>query len=442
MPKSSDVPIIAARRKFWLAVCYSCVLSWIGSYPMTRLFIFDDGKGRWGPLTDRRAVFELRTGAVTTLERIERVTGLRAAGLIVPPRLQAVVAERYPQAAVNGPIGDGHGLMINGRCSRAQTLDCIATPSGPTAWVQDDDQVVAALLDRDTADGFQTSGFVSIPGQVTVHRLPGRVLIERPWHILDELEVNLKSDLDASEIDEWNRVGDSVSAFGDHPVRVADDAVVQPAVVFNTEQGPVVVDHHAVIAAAAVLEGPCYIGRGSHVACHAHIRPGTVIGPGCKVGGEVSQSIIQGYTNKAHYGYLGCSLVGQWVNLGAGTTVSNLKNTYSPVRALLEPGAEPEDTGRVYQGPILGDFVRTAIGTRLLTGACVGTGSMISVSGLVAKWVERFRFVNDQGDRPYDIEKFITTARVMMDLKSQRLIVAEEELLRQLFRGIGDNECG
>ena len=401
---------------------------------MNQLLVFDDGGGRWGPLTDRRAAFELRTGSATTLERIERVTGLQADALMTPRRLEPVVVGRYSSIKVNHPPDQGRWLLVNGRCSQEGRLHDAAQLPPNTASMQEDGQVVAALLDAPAAAVFCSGGYQQIPDGVSIRRTPGRVLLARPWHILDELETTLRDDLLASGVDEWDLRRKDTTAFGDHQLRVAGDAQIQPRVVFNVEQGPVVVDHQALIGAMVMLEGPCYIGKRSHVACHAHIRPNTVIGPGCKVGGEVSYSIIQSHSYKAHHGYLGGSLVGQWVNLGAGTTVSNLKNTFGQVRTQLEPNVDPETTGRVYQGPIIGDFVRTAIGTRLLTGSCVGTGSMIALSALVPKFVDRFRFVTDAGNVPHDFKKLIVTVRQMMRPRQETLSESDEALLRQLYQ--------
>src|SRR5690606_29763654 len=110
--------------------------------------------------------------------------------------------------------------------------------------------------------------------------------------------------------------------------------------------------------------------------------------PTCRIGGEVSHSIFQSFSNKTHGGYLGHALVGEWVNLGAATNASNLKNTYGSVRMQLAARGPREDTGLLQLGPILGDYVRTAIGTRIPTGAVIGTGCMISLSGFAPTFAD------------------------------------------------------
>ncbi len=159
--------------------------------------------------------------------------------------------------------------------------------------------------------------------------------------------------------------------------------------------------------------------------------PGTSVGPHCKVGGELKRTILQGYSNKAHGGYLGDAIVGQWCNLGANTNVSNMKNTYGHVRVQLEADEAPEDTGQTKQGPIIGDFVRTAIGTRLLTGSVVGTGCMLAVSDF-AKNAPRFSFCTDHGSKVHELQALLNTADRMMKSHGLTLSEAEAALLRQL----------
>src|SRR5699024_3671599 len=123
---------------------------------------------------------------------------------------------------------------------------------------------------------------------------------------------------------------------------------------------------------------------------HALIRRYAAIGPFCKVAGEVSFSILQGYVNKGHSGFLGHAVIGAWCNFGAGTTASNLKNTYGHVRLQLAGDAAPIDTARMFHGPVMGDFVRTAIVTRLSTGTVLGTGCMIATSGFAPRFAAPF----------------------------------------------------
>ncbi len=398
----------------------------------SHLLILDDGLGAWGPLTDLRPVFDLRTGAHTTRGRIEHIIGRRAEVLNVPAPL-AALAQEEPGVTINGPLTPGDWLVVNGRWLGAAGREAVQGLKPGQAVVQEDGQLVALRLGiTSAAQGLK----LAVPDRASeVVRLAGRVLAERPWHILDNLEETLGYDLTHGLPAITDPLPAGVAQFGSHRF-ILVNARLQPGVVLNCEAGPIRIEADVIVGAGSVLEGPCHIGAGTQLAAHTYIRPHTVIGPRCKVAGEISFSILQGSSNKAHYGYLGHSLVGQWVNLGAGTTVSNLKNTYGKVRVQLGPGEEPQDTGRVFQGPIVGDYVRTAIGSRLLTGSCLATGTMLALSGYAPKGSRPFGFYTDQtpDGAGHDPDKFLAVAKAMMARRHVAMSAALEARLRDLMR--------
>jgi UDP-N-acetylglucosamine diphosphorylase/glucosamine-1-phosphate N-acetyltransferase len=443
----------------------------------TPLVLWDDAGGDFGPLTDLRAAFELRTGAYTTRQRIESVLGRPAGALRVPAALEALVRARAGAEgpAVNRPLdaaGNGPVLVVNARWTGAAGAAHVQGLRPGAHLLQGDGQLVAALLPVAQTENLLAGAAPAPDRAASVIRIPDRMLMDRPWHVLDGLEQALRIDLQAPAGATGRRLRRPVSlapgarvargrsargtrsplaprmgqqarppgthAFGSHTLTIAAGATVQPGVVFNLEQGPIAIEAAASIGAGTVLEGPCFLGEHSVVQPLSLLRPCTVIGPYCKVAGEISFSIIHGYTNKAHAGYLGQSLVGQWVNLGASTVVSNLKNTYGRVRVTLRPGGAAEDSGRLFQGPIIGDFVRTAIGTRILTGSCLQTGSMLALSAYAPKSTPRFAFLTDRGAQVHDLEKFLATVRTMMARRQMQLGGAEEARLRDLFTRAAD----
>ena len=405
------------------------------------LAIFDDHAGRWGPLTDRRPVFDLRSGALTLRARIERTVAQPADALLVPPRLAAVVAERDPCVTVNPTFTSNNGahwLIVNGRWTglepeTSHEAPRLAALPPDSAVRQPDGTLVAAHLAPDDAHQLRRSHYTQLPDNVKTHTLAQNILLERPWHLLDQLDALLRADLDASDLPEArDDLPPGAHLVGDHAVRIAPTARLRPGLVINAEQGPVAIDAHAVVQPFAVLEGPCYLGAHCELAPHTSIRADCAIGPHCKLGGEVKATIIQGHSNKAHLGCLGDSILGQWVNLGADTNVSNLKNTYGHVRIQLEPDTEPEDTQRTLHGPIIGDFVRTAIGSRLLTGSVLGTGAMLARSDMAPKHLPRFAFDTDAGRAAHDLDALLKTANEMTKRRHVTLTENEADLLRAL----------
>jgi UDP-N-acetylglucosamine diphosphorylase/glucosamine-1-phosphate N-acetyltransferase len=398
------------------------------------LTIYDDGRGGFGPMTSLRAIFQARTGALQTKDRIERVVGLTASALWVPQRLCEVVGEAYPGVSVNPKaLGTGSSLLINGRWAGSCFIEQVGALSTGEAVVQSDGQVVAVSLDARGAIEFIQSGYSALPDHVTTLRVRERVLIERPWHVLDDLPVNLRADLAGSDALLFQADHHpQVTVFGGHPVGVGTDVRLMPTVVIDAEQGPVLIGHGAVVHPYVVLQGPCYIGPGATLMPHACIRPNTVIGPSCKVGGEVSASIMQGHSNKAHAGYLGDSLVGSWVNMGAGTITSNLKNTYGPVRVQLHEDQSVEDTGRTHHGAIIGDYVCIGIGTRLPTGAVIHPGCMLAGQGWAPKFAGPLGFYTASGRQPYDLDKLMKTLRTMTERRGVKLTDQEVSLIKSL----------
>ncbi len=393
-----------------------------------RLIVMDDARGEFGPLTDLRAGFELRTGALTTLQRIESSLGRPAQGLwLRDTTLRAVVTERH-DIPINDLSGDDDCLLVNGRWLGLIAAKRIAGLQRGSAMIWQDD-IVAACLPTDMARGVAEGQ--PLPADVNIQRCEASPLIARPWHILDQLEATLAHDLTLTHHPRINTAPPACHRIGDHALHLSPSAQVQPGVVFNLQLGSVVIDDDALIGAGSVIEGPCYIGAHTQLAAHTYLRPHTVIGPQCKVAGEISFSIIHGFSNKAHFGYLGHSLVGCFVNLGAGTTVSNLKNTYGHVRVALRHDAKAQDTGRTFCGPIIGDFVRTAIGSRLLTGSCIATWSMLALSSFAPKITRPLAFHTDAAaeGEPARMDKFIATVHAMMARRKVELTPALEARL-------------
>jgi UDP-N-acetylglucosamine diphosphorylase/glucosamine-1-phosphate N-acetyltransferase len=210
---------------------------------------------------------------------------------------------------------------------------------------------------------------------------------------------------------------------------------VAPTAVLDAEGGPIVLEEGATVRPGAIILGPAYVGPHATVLERATIRAHTSIGPWCKVNGEVGGCVFQGYSNKAHDGYLGDSWVGEWVNLGAGTTNSNLLNTYGEVIAKASPEARSERTGQRFLGATIGDHVKTAICTRLFTGCVAGTGSMLAGTAAVSGCVAGFSWVTDEGVRPYRIDKFLEVARAAMARRKVTPGPAYVERLRALASG-------
>jgi UDP-N-acetylglucosamine diphosphorylase/glucosamine-1-phosphate N-acetyltransferase len=205
-------------------------------------------------------------------------------------------------------------------------------------------------------------------------------------------------------------------------------ATVEPGVVFDLRNGAVVLDQGAEVRSGTRLEGPVYVGPGTRI-LGGFVRA-SVFGPECRVRGEVAASVFLGYSNKSHDGFVGHSVVGQWVNLGAGTTTSNLKNTYGTVR--LEVAGERIETGRMNIGSLIGDHAKTAIGTMLGTGTVVSAGANVFGTPTPPKYIPPFAWGCHGSERMTE-DGFLRVAERVMSRRNVAFSAERRESLRQAF---------
>ncbi len=214
-------------------------------------------------------------------------------------------------------------------------------------------------------------------------------------------------------------------------VFAADEVAVHPSAVFDASRGPIVIEQAAAIGPLAIVHGPCRLGPQSVVNDHASLRPGVTAERGCRLGGELSNSVLEPFANKQHYGFLGDSYIGAWVNLGAGTTNSNLKNTYGAITMRYAGRSVPTDMQ--FLGVMIGDYAKTAIGTMIYTGKVIGAGSMVydTVRENIASFVNH---VPPPG-RPTAIDYQVLAAaqRRMFGRRNQPWTEAHAMALRAMF---------
>ncbi|MCK4851228.1 MAG: hypothetical protein KAT11_07750, partial [Phycisphaerae bacterium] len=216
-------------------------------------------------------------------------------------------------------------------------------------------------------------------------------------------------------------------------VYVGPGALVQPMVVIDAANGPVFIDQEAEIHPFTRIEGPAYIGKKS-ILLATKCREGNSIGPVCRVGGEVEESIIHGHSNKYHDGFLGHAYLGEWVNLGALSTNSDLKNDYSNISVTLD-GRRPIDTGSTKVGSLIGDHTKTSIGVLFNTGAYVGAMTLIMASGKpLPKFIPSFAwFLEGLVTKGFGKAKLYQTAKVAMGRRQCQWTPAEEEMWDAIF---------
>jgi len=401
----------------------------------TSTLLFDDARGLTAPLTDYRPSFDIRTGALTTRERLTSALGLHVIALFVPGRLEALVRSTAVGVTVNslGAV-DSDVLVLNGRCvlpiGQIRTLAL-----GGCVLEKSSGDLIAARLSRHDALALAAGGFdPAVAARHKIELFDGHALLSRPWHVRTFRDAALDADLATIEKKiETAFCPASSIRIGNRGLDIHPSAKVYPGVVFDCEAGPIVIDEGATIRPACTIIGPVYIGRGVTILDRALIKGHTAIGPSCKIAGEVGGTIFQGFANKAHDGHLGDSYVGEWSNLGAGTTNSNLLNTYGEVTCKPVPGGSNERSGLQFLGAIIGDHVKTAISTRIMTGSIIHSGAMWAAAKAITGCVPPFAWVTDESEKRFRLDKFIDIARTVMGRRKLTMSDSYEAVARGLF---------
>jgi UDP-N-acetylglucosamine diphosphorylase/glucosamine-1-phosphate N-acetyltransferase len=380
---------------------------------MPHAIIFDDGKGKLSPMTDLRAAFALRTGALTTVARLANIFGLDEFSLFVPDHLAAITREAVELDVNVPPTGTAEVLLVNGRCAVPPVERIEELSKGGSLVEAGTGDVIAAKVGADRAREFLVGGALGGAGTKT-RELPAPALLSRPWHFRTFRDAAIEIDLAMMCAKDQDPPQRAVMVLGEGGLKIREGARVFPGVVLDTEHGSICIGEGAVVRPGSTIIGPAFIGPGATISDRAVIKGFTSIGPHCKVGGEVGGCIFQGFSNKVHDGHLGDSWIGEWVNLGAATTNSNLLNTYDQVICRALPDGPSERTGEMFLGCILGDHVKTAISTRIMTGAIAGTGTMYAATAPMTGTIPPFSWITDAGTRRYRLDKFTQVAKTMM----------------------------
>lgn len=387
--------------------------------PETVLFE-DDRVVALGPVVDLRPVHELRVGALNLRERMQLCAGCGS--------LAALVRDEVAEGSLlDAPGTGGVGLRVNARLVAAvEEIERAVAGLRPGDALVRDRQVLLAL------------------GETERERPApeGLVLLDRPWELpaLDSsmLVADAKTlrergaperRIHAVRFEAGSRrpallgaaafVSAEVAASGSEvtwiepsQILIGVDVTIRPSAVIDASAGPVILGSGVVVHPLSVVTGPAYLGPGTVVNPGAKIRGGTSVGAYCKLGGEIEDSLIQDLTNKQHDGFLGHAVVGSWVNLGADTNGSDLKNNYSAVRVDLGEG--PVDSRHSFVGPHIGDHVKTGIDTMLTTGGVLGVAANVFGGGFVPRYVPAFSWGGADGLNEYRLEEALRTARAVM----------------------------
>jgi len=382
------------------------------------VILFDDTQVRDAllPLTFTRPVSEIRVGILTITEKWEKHLGED-----VSFHTQEYLKDKYPL------IKKEKNLLINGAvCPDSDLADAIKGLRDNEVLFKQGFMIASASAGTDIK-ALANKKHVEYPAAVSI--------INEPWHIFKNNAQEIKKDFDLITKD---RASASITdphtiVYGSENLFIEEGAKVKAAII-NAENGPVYIGKNAQVHPGAIINGAFALCEGSHVNMGAKIKGDSTIGPYSKVGGEVSNSVIFGYSNKGHDGFLGNSVLGEWCNLGADTNTSNLKNNYGSVKIWDYKKNRFKDTGETFCGLIMGDHSKCGINTMFNTGTVVGVSSNIFGSGFPRNFIPSFSWGGANGFSTYQLRKVREVAERVMARRNMVYDDIEHNILEDIFK--------
>ena len=393
------------------------------------IYVYEDDKTLdLSPLSSNRATFDIRIGSETFLDRIKKLFPNHSISLFVREELEAVTKEKHSELKVN-PKEIDEGMWLVGNVIWEKN-DFIVLPDKETLFYNNNN-LIGAFLSKDSSDDWiknkRSTPKIEKKSELKSNYCPYL------WDILSQIPKTLLYESEEFKKGIQPSTFEGVEFLNSDNIFIGDNVKIQPSVLMNAENGPIIIEADTTIYGQTYLEGPLYIGKRSLVKPLTQIK-NSAFGPMCKLGGEIDTVIIQGYSNKVHEGHLGDSFVGEWVNLGSGTQNSNLKNNYSFVE--VELNNKKIETNKTHIGTFIGDYTKTAIGTKLNSGSVIGLGSMIATYGFPSKLIDPFTWYINGEKRKVILDKFFNTTYHCMNRRNKRLSESEIDLLKKLYNKI------
>ncbi len=374
------------------------------------------------PLTFTRPVAALRCGILTIAEKWQRRLGSATLGYLTQPYLQA----KFPAGDVAGPA-----LVVNGAVCPDDLLVRQVQALAPGQGLYSDGLLVAAHL----ADASQVAELIQDGLQSQVEAAEPVTVITRPWQLFLRNGVEIRRDFALLT------AGRTSQPVGDAHTRVyapenifIEEGVKIRAAILNAEAGPIYLGKNAEVQEGAILKGPLALCEGAVANASVRLRGDNTIGPYCKVGGEIGNSILMGYSNKGHDGYLGNSVIGEWCNLGADTNTSNLKNNYAPVKVWSHATHRFVDTGQTFCGLLMGDHSKAGINTMFNTGTVVGVGANVFGAGFPRQFIPSFSWGGAAGFETFRLPKFAEVAERVMGRRQLDYDAVEQGVMAEVFK--------
>lgn len=377
------------------------------------------------PLTYLRPVADIRIGILTIREKWEMYLGNKTSTLT-----EAYLRKKYPILQ-----GDDN-LMINGSVlPNRELVDSILGLKQNEALIKGD--VIVAMrvrsVDHERKEDETSEEIREVATDNDFQK------ISNNWDLFSRNARALEEDYRLITAGRKSRPVSATNRVLGKDIFLEEGARVECAIL-NAETGPIYLGKNSEVMEGAMIRGPFSLGEESTVKMGAKIYGATTIGPHCKVGGEVNNSVFFGYSNKAHDGFMGQSVIGEWCNIGADSNTSNLKNSYEEVKLWNFADQTFVETGLQFCGLIMGDHAKCGINTMFNTGTVVGVGTNIFGHGYQRNYVPGFLWGGNAGFRPYEFRKFLDTARRVTERRGITISDVEEEILFTVYQMIKERD--
>ncbi len=371
------------------------------------------------PLTFTRPVAALRTGIDTITEKWKAVATGNVSWLTEP-----YLAEKFPVQ-----YGADNLYIYGGTIPDQDLLIMLETLQTGEALIQDN-MLLALRSGERYFSGMSLT--LDMQGLKKVNYTKTALIISRPWHLFQYNDRILREDFKrltkgrkSQPVSPGNRVtGDQL---------FIEEGAVLHAAVINTTTGPVYIGKNAEVMEGSLIRGPFFLGENSVVKMGAKIYGPTTIGPDCKVGGEINNSVFTGFSNKAHDGFIGNSVIGEWCNLGADTNCSNLKNNYAEVKLWDYSQQRFISTGLQFCGLIMGDHSKCGINTMFNTGTVVGVNANIFGDGFPRNFIPSFSWGGASGFVTYKLSDAMQVAKEVMQRRNIGITLTDKKILTTIY---------
>ena len=395
------------------------------------LALFEDEFAKnLNPLVHLRPVYDLKFGVRSIRAKYQLIYGDEFISLHCRDELASVMAERNPQAEINTYSADKY-IFINGRCVISEE-ELEKINSSEDLLYTNEGKIAVAVLTGDKLKKIRAAGG-KLLSREDFPALDERAIeclwLDYPWELFLGNGKEIEREFDGPMMD--GNIYDGVSIINSSMISVGKGVKIKPGTVLDAEEGPIVVAPGVHIMSNSVIQGPVYIGENSLIKAGTKIYGSTSIGEECKVGGEISNSIIHSYSNKQHDGFLGHSYIGKWVNLGADSNNSDLKNNYGNVKFYVNK--KFIDTDTIHCGLVMGDHTKVGINTMFNTGTHVGIACNIYGGGFPPKFIPSFSWGGADGMTEHILDKAVHTAARVMERRQVILKPAEIKLIKNLF---------